>query len=90
MAQAEQPTSVAGPASIEASVSASAALRSLPDVVGFADAARVAAFAKLDEAHRTAFGQFGTPPQIARLMAGMFSASHRQIRLLDAGAGVAL
>lgn len=88
MAQAEQPTSVAGPASIEASVSASAALRSLPDVVGFADAARVAAFAKLDEAHRTAFGQFGTPPQIARLMAGMFSASHRQIRLLDAGAGV--
>lgn len=87
MTQAEQPAGVAIH-TVGESLSTTVSLRSVPDVLGFADAARVAAFAKLDEAHRTAFGQFGTPPKVARLMASMFNANRREIRLLDAGAGV--
>jgi len=88
MVKTDQPTGVAAPSRVSESIGTGAAMRSLPDVLGFADAARVAAFSKLDEAHRTALGQFGTPLPVARLMAEMFKANQREIRLLDAGAGV--
>lgn len=44
---------------------------------------------QLDPARKSALGQFMTPANTARFMAGMFtSTSGRSIRLLDAGAGV--
>jgi adenine-specific DNA-methyltransferase len=63
-------------------------LESAPDVLAIADALRVATFARLDTKRRAEQGQFGTPAPIARLMASMFAELPREVRLLDAGAGV--
>jgi adenine-specific DNA-methyltransferase len=49
---------------------------------------RLDATRKLDPERRAELGQFMTPPATARLMASMFKADTREIRLLDAGAGV--
>ena len=43
---------------------------------------------RLNGSHRAELGQFLTPPQIATLMASMFSVRRPEIRLLDPGAGV--
>src|SRR5687768_17051990 len=63
-------------------------LEAKTDLVGFADLLRVEACRKLSDAHRSEFGQFLTPPTIAKLMASMFGAFPKRVRLLDAGAGV--
>lgn len=42
----------------------------------------------LDQAHRSALGQFMTPAPVARRMAAYFEVSRPSFRLLDAGAGV--
>lgn len=49
---------------------------------------RLDANRRIDRVRRAEFGQFMTPPATATLMASMFEAKHREIRLLDAGAGV--
>ena len=49
---------------------------------------RLDANRKLDPDRRSDLGQFMTPPATARLMASMFEAKHRELTLLDAGAGV--
>ncbi len=49
---------------------------------------RRGANARLDRSRRAAFGQFLTPPDVATLMASMFSARRQRVRLLDPGAGV--
>jgi adenine-specific DNA-methyltransferase len=41
-----------------------------------------------DDARRAELGQYLTPPDVARFMAGMFSRPPREVRLLDAGAGI--
>lgn len=43
---------------------------------------------KLDPKRRSALGQFMTPTEIARFMAGLFENFEGEIRLLDPGAGV--
>lgn len=53
------------------------------------DQVRLEVSAKLDRGHRSEFGQFMTPSNVARFMANLFPAStHKTARLLDAGAGV--
>jgi adenine-specific DNA-methyltransferase len=49
---------------------------------------RLDASRRLDPSSRSAKGQFLTPPPVARLMASMFEATPRTVRLLDAGAGI--
>jgi adenine-specific DNA-methyltransferase len=49
---------------------------------------RLDANRKLDPERRSDLGQFMTPAATARLMASMFEAKHKDITLLDAGAGV--
>lgn len=49
---------------------------------------RVDASRKLHAARRSELGQYLTPAPVARLMAGMFERHPREVRLLDAGAGV--
>ncbi len=53
-----------------------------------ADQVRLEISPGLDVARRSKLGQFMTPAPIARRMAGMFGAMPRDVRLLDAGAGV--
>ncbi len=53
-----------------------------------ADAARVEANQQLDESRRSEMGQFMTPAPIANFMASLFRPTTRDVRLLDAGAGV--
>ncbi len=43
---------------------------------------------ELDAARRSELGQFFTPPPVARLMASMFIKRPKDLRILDAGAGV--
>ena len=52
------------------------------------DASRARASGQLDSARRSELGQFFTPSPIARFMASMFEARPREVRLLEAGAGV--
>lgn len=52
------------------------------------DSFRNEATGKLDGDRRSGMGQFLTSASIARLMASMFSARPRTLRVLDAGAGV--
>lgn len=59
-----------------------------PDLLLQADDARTAANQELDDERRSAFGQFMTSSSIAAFMAGMFELRQKDIRLLDAGAGV--
>lgn len=59
-----------------------------PDVVAVSEVVRASAFGQLPAKHRAEFGQFGTPAPVARLMAAMFAELPKEIRLLDAGAGV--
>ncbi|MDA1316231.1 MAG: N-6 DNA methylase, partial [Acidobacteria bacterium] len=54
------------------------------------DKLRARYFAAADAQHQKDFGQFLTPPHVADLMAGMFQSRARRIRLLDAGAGMAI
>lgn len=49
---------------------------------------RRTANAQIERSRRATFGQFLTPPDVAGLMASMFLARRRHIRLLDPGAGV--
>lgn len=53
-----------------------------------ADLFRIDAGRKIDTEHRAKYGQYFTPPKVARLMALMFESRPTYIRLLDAGAGV--
>lgn len=53
-----------------------------------ADAARLAVSPTLDPKRRSKLGQFMTPAAVATFMAGMFGGLPKNIRLLDAGAGV--
>jgi adenine-specific DNA-methyltransferase len=53
-----------------------------------ADEARVEAGGVLDDTRRAELGQFLTPAPIARFMASMFDLPLRDLRVLDAGAGV--
>lgn len=57
------------------------------DLLGFADAQRLAATAVLDQERRAEMGQFLTPSAVAQLMASMFRAPRAEVRLLDPGAG---
>jgi adenine-specific DNA-methyltransferase len=58
-------------------------------IVEAVDFYRIDAFRRVNAAHRSEFGQFPTPPRIARYMAGLFSdPPPTSVRLLDAGAGV--
>jgi adenine-specific DNA-methyltransferase len=57
-------------------------------LLSLADDARHAANAALDPGRRSALGQFMTPASIASFMAAMFDLGLREVRLLDAGAGV--
>lgn len=53
-----------------------------------ADAARREVSSTLDPEQRSRLGQFMTPAPVATFMAGMFGRLPRDIRLVDAGAGV--
>ncbi len=53
-----------------------------------ADAARVGVSSTFDPKERSKLGQFMTPAPVASFMAGMFYRLPRNLRLLDAGAGV--
>jgi adenine-specific DNA-methyltransferase len=57
-------------------------------LLALADAARVEAGQTLDHDRRSEMGQFMTPAPIAAFMASMFRRLGRDVRLLDAGAGV--
>ncbi len=57
-------------------------------LVDSVDFFRLDANRKLDSSRRSDLGQFMTPPATARLMASMFEAKHKELTLLDAGAGV--
>jgi adenine-specific DNA-methyltransferase len=57
-------------------------------LVDSVDFFRLDANRKLDPERRSEFGQFMTPPATAKLMASMFVANHKELTLLDAGAGV--
>ena len=57
-------------------------------LVDQADFLRLDASRRLDPKRQVEMGQFMTPAPIARVMASMFEAKQRKIRLLDAGAGV--
>ncbi len=59
--------------------------RTLVDRVDFY---RIEAGTHLQADRRIEFGQFLTPPSVARLMASMFSEKRPSYRILDAGAGV--
>lgn len=52
------------------------------------DQTRVEANSRLDPARKIALAQFMTPTSIAQFMAALFSETDRELRLLDAGAGV--
>lgn len=52
------------------------------------DQTRLEVSPTLDPKRRSKLGQFMTPGRIASLMAGMFDANPREVRLLDAGAGM--
>ena len=52
------------------------------------DYLRLNALASLNKDHQAEFGQYFTPPSVARLMAGMFSFYKNKIKILDPGAGV--
>jgi len=67
----------------------SANKRGKPQVlIDSVDFFRLDANRKLDPDRRSDLGQFMTPPATARLMASMFEAKHKELTLLDAGAGV--
>jgi adenine-specific DNA-methyltransferase len=67
----------------------SANSRGKPQVlIDSVDFFRLDANRKLDPDRRSDLGQFMTPPATARLMASMFEAKHKELTLLDAGAGV--
>ena len=53
-----------------------------------ADSYRVDASLRLDAKRRAALGQYMTPVQISRFMAGLFSGTPGDLRVLDPGAGV--
>ena len=53
-----------------------------------AEACRIEACGNLDNHRRSAFGQFLTPPHVARLMSSWISRTPVEVRLLDPGAGV--
>ena len=57
-------------------------------LVASVDHFRIDANQKIDPSRRSELGQFMTPPATARLMASMFQANHRNLTLLDAGAGI--
>lgn len=57
-------------------------------LVDSVDFFRLDASRKLDPERRSYLGQFMTPAPTAKLMASMFEASHEELSLLDAGAGV--
>lgn len=57
-------------------------------LVDSVDFYRLDANRRLDPERRAQLGQFMTPPATARLMASMFEAKNKTLRLLDAGAGV--
>lgn len=59
-----------------------------PFLLEQADLYRLEASRKLDPARRSELGQFLTPSEIARSMAGLFDHFGTAVRLLDAGAGV--
>lgn len=60
------------------------ALLSGPDIL------RARFFESVAPLHQKSFAQFLTPPHIADLMATMFECRSRQLRLLDAGAGMGI
>lgn len=49
---------------------------------------RIKTLSKLDKNHQSEYGQFFTQPEVARLMASMFSFYKKKISILDPGAGV--
>lgn len=57
-------------------------------LVATVDLVRLDAARSLDPQRQSEMGQFMTPAAVAGLMAAMFSAHGRSLRLLDAGAGV--
>ena len=57
-------------------------------MLGQVDFLRAHAVRKADQEQRSKFGQFPTPPSVARFMASMFRATQDELSLLDAGAGV--
>ena len=58
------------------------------DFLEVVDARRMVAFEQIPADERSKMGQFGTPLQVARLMARMFNFDEPEVRLLDAGAGI--
>jgi adenine-specific DNA-methyltransferase len=56
----------------------------------FADDLRAKFFARAESKHQKDFAQYLTPPHVADLMADMFCTRSKQIRLLDAGAGMGI
>src|SRR5690348_7672821 len=59
-----------------------------PALLDYVDLLRLDASRQLDPRQQSALGQFLTPAPVARLMASLFQASERELRILDAGAGV--
>ena len=57
-------------------------------LVSDADSRRRSATSELNQDTRSDLGQFLTPAPVARLMASMFGDLPKDVRLLDAGAGV--
>ncbi len=60
----------------------------LASLVDQVELRRIDAGARLDPSTRGGLGQFMTPAAVARLMAKMFKADGRTLRILDPGAGV--
>jgi adenine-specific DNA-methyltransferase len=59
-----------------------------PSLLDQVDVLRTQATDALDQSRRSKLGQFMTPPPVARLMAAMLTSVPKEVRLLDAGAGV--
>lgn len=66
----------------------SVAVPTIPSALTQADAIRIEVSSKLDLKERSKLGQFMTPAPLAAFIAKQFSQFPRQVRLLDAGAGV--
>jgi adenine-specific DNA-methyltransferase len=60
----------------------------MADPLALAEKSRRTLRSKTDSIHQSALGQFFTPPAIARFMASLSRLSRKQLRLIDAGAGV--
>ena len=54
----------------------------------FIDKLRIESTQKLDQSKRSQLGQYMTPSAIADFMASLFTVKQKEVRLLDAGAGI--